>query len=222
MNDSLDEKISALVDGELDDIGQRAALTALQKDEAQRKRWERYHLMSDILQRNTPPAMDLQLSSRVMQALENEPAILAPKPTKPSNDPLPNQDMWKRRVAGFAVAASVAMIGVFGVQTMNQRNPAMEPALSGQPVASLSVPQASPQLSSSQLSQQPQLAQQVVEHQSQISQAEAAHRRFIGNQLNKYLVDHSQRAAQARLQGVMPYARIITYPAGAHQEQQGR
>jgi sigma-E factor negative regulatory protein RseA len=210
MTDSLDEKISALVDGELDDFGQQAAISALSRDESQRQRWERYHVISDTLQRNMAPAMDPQFSTRVMQALESEPAILVPKPKKSQETPS-GQSSWTRRVAGLAVAASVAMIGVFGVQTMNQQNPAMAPTMSGQPIAKLSIPQG-----------KPQLAQQVAESTSPLSQADAAHQRYLGQHLNKYLVDHSQRAAQARVQGVMPYARIITFPTNAHQEQRGR
>lgn len=213
MTDSLDEKISALLDGELSEFEFRSVLKDLEADESRRKRLERYQLTSDALQRNLPPAIDPQFSSRIMQALDNEPAILAPRTTPVLESETVNNP-WKRRFAGFAVAASVAMMAVFGVQTMNQHNPAMDP-LAGQPMAQLATPKLATPLPTPVPAQQ---FAQVVEHKTPSSPVDAAHERFVSQHLNKYLVDHSQRAAQARVQGVMPYARIITYPAGAQQE----
>jgi len=219
MTNSSDERISALMDGELDESTRRVtADELLNKDEA-RNTWARYHLISDTLRQHLPAGMDRQFSSRVMAALEDEPTVLAPSTSQAS--PL------ARRLAGLAVAASVAAVAVMGVQFMYQQDgqvPAGQMAQAPNSASPSNTPgnvlpkalSANQAFARAQIQQnvqtvtqtmnptpiKPQLAQQ---RPSPLAQ------RFHPN-LNKYLVDHNQQAARLAVQGAMPYARIVAQP----------
>lgn len=195
MTNQFDERISSLLDGELDEQERQQTLTALEKNPELRGRWERYHLASDAIRHNLPAGIDTGFSARVMQALEAEPTVLAPPPVK-AVSPTP----FTKRLAGVAVAASVAAVAVFGVQGLNQ-------------VASVSSPQQMAQVPAVNSGNQAVL--QVAENPVASSPQTVPH---FDPRLNKYLVDHNQQAARAGIQGVMPYARIVAYPAGNPQE----
>ena len=49
--DDMKEKLSALVDNELDDLDERRVMAALEKDADLRRTWERYHLVRSALHR---------------------------------------------------------------------------------------------------------------------------------------------------------------------------
>ncbi len=71
MTNLSDERLSSLIDGELDDTQRRHAMDALDSDAEARDRWERFHLASDALHGNLPDAIDPRFASRVMAAIED-------------------------------------------------------------------------------------------------------------------------------------------------------
>ena len=206
MTEPSGEQISSLVDGEFDRTSDiESHLDYLIKDKELRSRWERYCLIADTLKRKLPPVIDRQLASRVMAELENEPTILAPRRINAS---------FGKRIAGLAVAASVATVAVLGVQYSYKEDviaPAPQIALiQGSKTQGKKLPsnnefihrdvQTVTQTVNSSDSSAQRLLQQ---HPSQIINE------YHPN-LNKYLLNHNQRASRGVVQGVMPYARIIT------------
>jgi sigma-E factor negative regulatory protein RseA len=98
------EKISALMDGELENRAAGQAIDALQAQEEARDTWRMYHLISDAMR-------DTQLLSpgfaeRLAARLEDEPTVLAPRRMR--EEPRP----WYAMPA--AAAASVAGVGLVG------------------------------------------------------------------------------------------------------------
>ncbi|MDR1423696.1 MAG: sigma-E factor negative regulatory protein [Azoarcus sp.] len=71
------EKLSAMLDGNVDAATARALFTRLKHDAAFRDDWETYCLVGDVIRGGAQPEMD-SLSGRVMLALEREPTVLAP------------------------------------------------------------------------------------------------------------------------------------------------
>jgi len=199
MTDQLNEKISSLVDGELNDVDSQQTVSILVGDKEKSCCWERYHLISDTIKRNLPRVVDCQLASRVMAELENEPTVLAPHSHKPSS--------LSRRMAGLAVAASVATVAVLGVQYMYQEDgsvPARQMAtISGSGMNTASAP-VSPGFNNRDV--------QTVTQTFEQSPLPAQTNKQIIQQIHRYLIDHNQRASRGAVQGVMPYARIITDP----------
>lgn len=108
MKDEYAEKISALVDNEVDGRELPTLVDGLRDDEDARSRWARYHLVSDVLHNNLPNQVDFTFAQRVSAALDAEPTVLAPQRK--------SMQAILRHVAGFAVAATVAVVAVLVVQ----------------------------------------------------------------------------------------------------------
>ncbi len=208
-----DERISALVDGELDEREHQVSVDKLLAHSENRKAWGRYHLIGDTLKRSLPKGMDHDFSSRVMAALDNEPTVLAP--------PAPAKSSWGQRVAGLAVAASVTAVAILGVQFMYQQDgqtltPQMAQTSMGlSPTAQSQAARVNLQQSGVQQSRVQQSLRANIQTVTQ-SSVTMAHSSKPVNQfhsrLNKYLVDHNQQAPRAAVQGMIPYARIVAYP----------
>ncbi|GAB4509577.1 MAG: hypothetical protein Tsb0026_10080 [Sulfuricaulis sp.] len=109
--DDMKEKLSALVDNELDDVSERRVMVALEKDADLRRTWERYHLVRSVLHQEldaayVPPGM----AERVAARIDMEPANIGSFRSRKIT-----------RYAGtFAIAASVAAIALASVQWFNR------------------------------------------------------------------------------------------------------
>jgi sigma-E factor negative regulatory protein RseA len=114
------EQLSALMDGDLSEV---EVLNELGTDPALQDTWARYHLIGDAMRGDLPVNLQLDLSDRIMLALEDEPTILAPKPVQPSAPQVhtaakvvPLLRRVSQQVGQYAIAASVAAAVIFGVQ----------------------------------------------------------------------------------------------------------
>ncbi|WP_430481139.1 RseA family anti-sigma factor [Aeromonas caviae] len=114
------EQLSALMDGDLSEI---EVLNELGTDLALQDTWSRYHLIGDAMRGDLPVNLQLDLSDSIMLALEDEPAILAPKPAQPAapqvqpaGKVIPFVRRFGQQVGQYAIAASVAAAVIFGVQ----------------------------------------------------------------------------------------------------------
>ena len=114
------EQISALMDGDLIDA---EVLNELEMDSDLQATWGRYHLIGDAMRGDLPVNLQLDLSDSIMLALEDEPAILAPKPAQPAapqvqpaGKVIPFVRRFGQQVGQYAIAASVAAAVIFGVQ----------------------------------------------------------------------------------------------------------
>jgi sigma-E factor negative regulatory protein RseA len=97
------EKISALMDGELDERAAGEAIDALRREGEALECWRIYHLISDGM-RDTR-LRSSGFAARVSQRLEAEPTVLAP-------GNLPGKTPAQR--FAFAAAASVAAVALVG------------------------------------------------------------------------------------------------------------
>lgn len=110
-DEHLKESISALVDGELSVPEMQNVIRSLRTSDEERCCWHNYHLIGDALRNNLPPAMDNRLAERVSAVISSEPVLQVATP--PAKSP-PKKSNYTRPVAGFAVAASVAVVGFLG------------------------------------------------------------------------------------------------------------
>jgi len=126
------EKLSAFMDGEIEgnDI-----IDAIKHDEALQAKWKRYHVYRGAMRKEVSVAPQLDITASVAAALESEPAIVAPKRSRWSSIPLiGNVVPFAKQSGQFAVAASVAVAVIFGVQYTNQDSPA-EPFMTAPTIA---------------------------------------------------------------------------------------
>ena len=129
MSLEVQERISSLIDGELDASDLKQLINNIRHDDSHQATWNRYSLISEALKKNLPKNPRHNLLERVQSALESEPALLSPSPATSINDtvsaevvelPLKNTHHKSNRIAvGFAVAASVTLATVLGFQFMN-------------------------------------------------------------------------------------------------------
>lgn len=214
MTNPSDERISALVDGELDEQECQAAVDELLAHGDKRTAWGRYHVVSQTLKRRLPAGMDHSFSSRVMAALEDEPTVLAPARHS-------HLSSWGQRAAGLAVAASVAAVAVLGVQFMYQQDgqaPAQQLAELPTKLSPMQLQQQNVARAKIQQAIQPSLRAniQTVTQTATLPNAASKLAKQRYSRLNKYLVDHNQQASGAVMQRVIPYARIVAYPNTHH------
>ena len=98
-------KISALMDGELDQRNVSNIIEAIRKDDDLQGEWETYHLIGDTLRQSSKLSMNI--SSGVSQRLKAEPTVLSPNISN-------LEKKLKRKVYAFSVAASViAMVSAW-------------------------------------------------------------------------------------------------------------
>jgi len=181
------EALSGLVDGELDARQARELIAALCSDAPLRARWTAYHAVSDALRSSEVAAThSASFCERVWSAIEQEPAILAPRN-------LQRRSPLRRFLApGLAVAASVAVIGFVAVPLMRAEDPATTPAaLIAQPAAPTTTAAA------------PQAATPSAEADARRTVATAQRAR----PLDAYLVAHRELMGGAALPRATPYLR---------------
>ncbi|MCL1036926.1 anti-sigma factor [Shewanella submarina] len=136
------EWVSAAVDGEVE--GQ--AMADLAADKGSHDKWRNYHMMGDAMRGELPDTINLDLSARIAQAIDDEPAIVAPniqvtakaEVDKPRGNVVP---LFKQ-FGQYAIAASVALVAVIGVQNYQQQGPDQEPmsVLSTRPLVGTASP----------------------------------------------------------------------------------
>lgn len=125
------EKLSSFVDGELSGDHCETLISSICKDEDMKSCLARYQMISDSMKSQLPGAMKNDFVHCVMSAIESEPAHLAPSASKQttqtskstSSDNVVQFPSFYKKVAGLAIAASVATIAVISVQTQNQDDP---------------------------------------------------------------------------------------------------
>ncbi len=174
MTERHNERISALVDDEIRDIEAEFLVRRLAGDEDAKDCWERYHLIGDAMRNHLPPVVDSDFASRVMAAIDEEPAL--------ERLPSGRTVHLLKPVAGVAVAASVAVMAIVGVQWINEETGAVNTVASSR--------DAYERMPATHWDRQGPV---------------------VETRLNTFLVNHNEHASMNRVQGLMPYGRIISY-----------
>ncbi len=187
------EKISAW----LDDAIEYNELNSLKLDEEVQafSTATRYHMIGDALRGKVTDASMIDISANIREAVKHEPEFTpvtrsAPSSGRPSHSkvkPLFDFGSWLRPVGGLAVAATVAMVMVVTLTDQQAGTDSTVIANVGQqPVQALPVSNSAAEYT------KPRVAMPAVN-------------------LNSYVTEHSEYAAQDTIQGMMPYARAVSY-----------
>ena len=151
----------------------------------------RYRMIGDALRGRVTDASMIDISAAVREAIEQE-AVPAPvaRPAaarRREKAPLFDFGSWLRPVGGLAVATTVAMVMVVTLTDQQQGTDSAVIANVGQqPVQALPVSSTPPVYSRSGIA-------------------------VPAVNLNTYVTQHSEFAAQDTMQGMMPYARSVSY-----------
>ena len=104
------QDISALMDGELDQVAAKGVLALLKRDKELRRAWFDYHLIGDVMRQTG--IVSYNFSERFKEKLALEPVVLAPR--RPM--------LIKTKIAAWSVAASVSAVTIV-VWAVLQNNP---------------------------------------------------------------------------------------------------
>lgn len=108
MSQQKQETLSAFFDGELGEFEMRRLLTELSDSDVQQ--WRRYQLLRDCCHEEASLAhYRFDISQQVAAAIA-QPAAAAKNPS------LAAEKTWQKPLFGFASAAAIAFVAVFGVQ----------------------------------------------------------------------------------------------------------
>jgi len=184
MNEALRESLSAVMDGEGDELALRRLLARSEEAEL-RATWSRYHLARDALKGHAA-AVGVDLSGAVRQAIEAE-AVPRRKAA----------GSW-RSVASFAIAASVTAVVVLGGRELAGvgDRPGATPVAA--PVGLVNTIGASPVRASYGARAVPALQ----------PTAAGAYDELARQRLRLYSQDHAEQAALNTPQGLIPFARV--------------
>lgn len=222
------ETLSALVDGEVDELELRRLLAALdQADEHEAERllvqWSRFNTISDVLTSHAVHKASRNKTSNsgsealrpvfakdgfaqiVSDAVAKEVAASATKTAFSSGTSVSH---WR----GLAVAASVAFAVLLGVQEFDRFAPqGGQPLLaSGEQTSTPSVVQQADFVALRSLESKPPADQWVspVKANSATDQIKAAEAQA---RLNEYFLQHANRAATQSGHGLIPFARVANF-----------
>ncbi|ARN75352.1 sigma-E factor negative regulatory protein [Oceanicoccus sagamiensis] len=212
MSEHLRESVSALMDGEADELELRRLLAAENADTVNRS-WSNYHLVRDSLHSTEQSSefRHLDISQQVSMAIAEESAAAGA-----ATDTVEKPARWWQPAAGFAVAASVAVVVVFGVQTVDQSSqglnssPAVATTVSSSQaaVASRVYPV---QAASMQASSTGTVSLSSGELPGDNAATKAAADIEAQKRLEKYILRHTERAALNNGQGVISFARVPSF-----------
>jgi len=192
MSEKQSESLSALMDGELDELTMRRLLNEMDNDPTIKAQWARMHLMRDAIKGDVSPFAHMDISQGVSMALESEPAMHTSATQKP----------WLKAVTGLSVAASVAFAVVVGARF----NPLMDSSsvdaqLADKTKVEIVTPDVSKFRSPSMIAQAPNGIENVDEKELQQAQ----------ERLNSYLKQHAQDSAIGQGRTAMPFARVVNF-----------
>lgn len=188
------DKISALMDGELDARQSDQQYTRLKQDAEARACWNTYHLIGDALRRDS--IVSTNFSAKLGARLEQEPTVLAPQRS---------QMRPVKRSTAYALSAAASLSAVALVAWMAFNNPlAPQPdsvstsvtsTVSSSVASSASAPVApsAPVTTLTPVSVQPQLASVP-----------------SNGKMNEYLMAHQEFSPSTAIQGVAPYIRSVS------------
>jgi len=207
MSDEIKEKVSAFLDGELDER-QLAALSEQVKNSAElRSRLNRYVLISESIKGNAVSTNAEGIVESVSKLIEKEPAIIAPvaRPVAAGKSSTVPEAGWKTWFAGGAIAATVATLALINFDILEMQQGSSESF----PVTVQVQPQSQTQ---SQPFRQPVMNgfAQPASTQWSISRKHSPEPE-VEKELNQFLIEHSEYTNQAGMPGLVPYATFVVY-----------
>lgn len=108
------EKISELLDDELNDLEHYRLMQTLEDNRELRGVWERYHLMRAALRKELDIMVSPSMADRVGKSIRADQPDMPLPAGRPFRFP-----RYSRTAAGLAIAASVAAVAIFSLQPLS-------------------------------------------------------------------------------------------------------
>ena len=212
MKNRMRESLSALCDGECDELELRRVLNHVENDAEFREQWANFHLIGAAMRGESVDTVDL--SKGIMQAIEGEPmdevpgagqasaSTSAAAPDVETSDATqPKASVLPGWMVSGAVAASVTMAVLLGARVLSVPDVTLGSAdmTLAKAEAVQSVPAVMPQSS---------VAAASVAADTQMSAAELAEAQ---ERLKQYVLEHEDQAFGMETHQAVPYARVANF-----------
>jgi len=193
MNQKQNESLSALMDGELDEISLHRLLKSDDgaEQEAMRETWARYHIARDAMKGEVDQFTGVDISGSISAALDDE-AAFNERPMKEK------AASWWKPVAGMSVAASVAFAVVLGAR-FGGDGLTQDHQIAAKPEVKFVTPEVTKVKGPTMVAEVPVNG----EEQKELQQAQ--------ERLNSYLKQHAQDSAIGQGRTAMPFARVVNF-----------
>jgi len=198
MNDKQNETLSALMDGELDEMSLHRVLNQMEDGSQIKETWSRYHLQRDVIKGDVSEFSTLDISSAVHDAIDNE-ATIESASQQPKN--------WWKAVAGLSVAASVTFAVVLGARFNPLLGGQGSEQFAGKTQVQVVVPEITRVKGPTMIAQSNSALNGVDEKSLQQAQ----------ERLNIYLKQHAQDSSLGQGRSAMPFARVVNFETPARQ-----
>jgi sigma-E factor negative regulatory protein RseA len=184
--DTLNESMSAVMDGEANEMDLARILRAVKDDPSLRLQWMQHHQQRDAM--SAQPQLRIDISQRVQMALAED----------------PQQYSRRHPLMGLAVAASVTLAVVFGGQQL-LNSPTVTP-LAQLPGGVVQIQGASPVQASYgvPISAEPVKASK----RAGVATNQALYEQLARERFYRYSVEHAQATAALQPNHLIPYARV--------------
>lgn len=191
MNDKQQETLSALMDGELDEMSLHRLFSSKSgegiNDADMLETWSRYHLARDAMKGDINAFSAIDLSQSISAAIEEEASL-------DDGSVKQNVSHWWKPVAGLSVAASVAFAVVLGARFDGSSDFTSQAELASESSQVPALIEDGAAL---------QLANQQIEDEVKLKEAQ--------DRLNSYLRQHAQDSAIGQGRTSMPFARVVNF-----------
>jgi sigma-E factor negative regulatory protein RseA len=196
MKEQQQQALSALLDGELPAPQASGLLDAVERDPELRCLWERYHLIGGVLRGEGTVMAYRGVAERTRERVAAEPTVLAPA------GPSRRRPSRIAPFAGVALAASAAFLAVFAVPSLFEP---VSTALREPSVAR-----------TERISSGPDASATVSERFLVSGSAQRWHidQPAVRSKLDRLLVSHQEYAPATGINGMLPYATLVSYGAG--------
>lgn len=207
MNDQLRESMSALMDGEADALEVRRIVAS--SDAELRSTWRRYHLMRDAMHQQELSFQGLDVTAAVSEAIAGDRELYSSRRVSAGS-------RWWRPAAGMAVAASVALVMVFGVRSFESSettaavNVAVAPQFTPAQPASITTSKVYP-VNGFPSQRAGNVAVSLDYAGPNTGFSNTAGSKATENRLEHYLLKHTERAALNNGQGIITFARVASF-----------
>lgn len=198
MQESLRESLSALMDGEANELELQRLMGGIADNPELRGTWTRYHAVRSALGTQEVTSFSMDVSQGVRAALAGESEVVSLEQS------VGKMQRFLKPMASFAVAASVAAVVVVGGQQISRigdsgsYSSGNTVAASASPVGLINSLGAVPLQASYGTQSRPELQ----------PAAHTAYRELARQRMEKYMQQHAEHAALNSPQGLVPFARV--------------
>ncbi|WP_339649417.1 sigma-E factor negative regulatory protein [Halopseudomonas pelagia] len=206
-NQSLQESLSALMDNEADELEIRRVLQASESDPAMRSTWDRYQMARAIMHKE-PWQPKIDLSAGIAALIADEAPVMVERKSP---------RVWQN-LSRLAVAASVTLAVLVGVNMFNQdgspADPAMLAELPAAAVAPAAVAPSAPVQPTPVQSTQGGAVLAGFSSQSQLNADASAEQKapsaWQEQRIGTYLRQHAEHSSRFEAPQLLPYARAAS------------